>query len=150
MQALPWSFGFLADAAWREEIQNDAAEADLLVIGIGYSRSLPAGVEECVGRLVRNRESKAMAVIVLGCGDDSSDGMRADEMQRLRTLARNAGLEFFSPGIHGGPTRSYDLRERIHERAAAMTPVLSEILKHADASPRPTEIYRQRDFAWLE
>ena len=136
IQPLPWSFTALADPDWRAQAEHEAASADILLVSSDLPNPLPPVVEDWIEGIIRAKHGSETAVILLLGAEGRWDSIASPRLQRLRSAARRAEVDFFAPSLDAHTLGLGAALERIHQRAEAVTPVLTEILQRPLPAPR--------------
>ncbi len=93
---LPWRFDLLADADWRAMATRDALSAEMLIVATSDNGPLPPGVALWIEETIHQKRGTSAAVVaLLGHAGNVEAGPR--HWQAIKTAAREAGLDFFSP-----------------------------------------------------
>lgn len=95
-----WSFDLLEDSARRAEADEDAAQANLLVVATNDAEALPLTVGDWLAGLLRQKRGSAGAVIALFGPEETPEAAGSTRLEAMRLAVRRAGLEFFAPEAH--------------------------------------------------
>ncbi len=100
-QPQPWRFDLLADPAWRRCATSDALRADLIVITTSEQAALPVTVQTWLMACLSRKEGAGTAVVALLGTEGAMNHPGSSGLRFLRSLAREAGLDFFAPQPKG-------------------------------------------------
>lgn len=106
-----WSFDLLEDPSRRAEAEEDAAQANLLVVATNDAEPLPLTVGDWLAGLLRQKQGSAGAVVALFGPEESPEAAGSTRLEAMRLAVRRAGLEFFAPEAHPPSGRSNGRRE---------------------------------------
>jgi hypothetical protein len=125
-----WRFDLLQDAEWFALALADAINADMLILSTSHACGLSTDVERWLKLgLARKRGTSAAVVALLG-PDDHLDEPGCPRFRFVEGVARNAGLDFFAPGLRS--------QEAAHPGGfkGRLLPVLAEAFNRIEPAPR--------------
>lgn len=104
VQLSPWSFSALEDPQLCAQAAPYAERAHLIVIAAcGAVPRLSAAIEVWLRTcLVQSHEGHLAVAALFHCRDGPDDAS-SPRLRSVQRIAREAGCEFFAPGVTGGP-----------------------------------------------
>jgi len=92
-----WRFDWLGDPEWFALALADAVNADMLVVSTSSASGLPAPVEGWLKLCLARKRGTSAAVVALLGPAGTPDDPASPRLQFVQGMARNAGLDFFTP-----------------------------------------------------
>ncbi len=126
-----WRFSFLEDAVLARQACNHAMDADIFIVAVQRESELSPNLLEWLERALALRGVREGAFIALlsGGGSDARQTSGKNDAS-LRTLARRAGLDYFTEApsvLPGGLPASLD---SYSHRAEQHSSLMDDILRH--------------------
>jgi len=130
----PWRFDLLRVPAGAEAALKDANEAHLMVLAVRSQAALPGRVVNWLEAWAGRRQVADAALAVID--GEGGETVPATPEAELRHLARRHGLCFILGEASRAQTESAELWTDPHEREAAKTGTMAEILERASPDYR--------------
>jgi len=95
-----WPFEMLAKTIWRTVAAHEAVEAAILIVAADSARPLSPSMRHWAEDVIQRKRGTSGAVIALLGPEDAPGPDATGRVETLRSLAQQAGLDFFAPAPH--------------------------------------------------
>jgi len=95
-----WPFELLAKTVWRTVATHEAVDAAILIVAADSAQPFPPSIRHWTEGVIQRKRGTPGAVIALLGPEGTSDPAATRRVEELRSLARQAGLDFFVPSPH--------------------------------------------------
>ena len=130
-----WKLDHIADDTLREQAVDDATSANMIVLSLRTGTELPAAAQQWMEDWSHRRDHRKCALVTLFT-DDGGPSSAPPTFTRLKQIARQAHMDFFTNVTDTPGARTELTVSQIAERASALTPTLQTILQHRLPLPR--------------
>lgn len=90
-----WSFDRLTEEGWGEVATGDAVRADILIVATDNTHPLPSTVRQWIEAIINCKQGTTAAVVALFGPEENPDQRGSHRLEKLRSMAHGAGLDFF-------------------------------------------------------
>jgi hypothetical protein len=126
----------LAHPLSANEAGKKALQADLIVVALNASGTIPLAARNWLERAVQNRGAREGVLVGLPGADPGCDAKTAATQMYLRKLAHQAGMDFLTAVPQSLPVRVPDSTDAYNQRASQVTSVLDKILNYTALPPQ--------------
>lgn len=119
-----------------KEAASKALAADLIIVALNDSGTIPLPVRNWLERAVKDRDAREGVLVGLPGTEPGCEAKAAAMQMYLRKLAHQSGMDFLTAVPQSLPVRVPDSTDAYNQRASQVTTVLDKILSYTALPPQ--------------